>query len=79
MILHMNEDSIDELQEADSWDWDQAETLPGNPAAGVVVGIRLSATEFEDLAAAAERSAVTATEFARRATVSAAREQVETA
>lgn len=63
---------IDELEDPNTWDWENAETLPGVASAEAVVSVRYSAGEFAAIAEHAERQGLTVTEFVRRAVLDAA-------
>ncbi len=65
---------LEALQDPDTWDWEGAESYPGNPDAGIILRVRFDGREFDDLDSAAERAGLTVIRYVYQAALRAARE-----
>jgi hypothetical protein len=60
-----------ELQDSETWDWDQVEAIGPAERPGAVVPVRFSVAEFERVSDAAERAGGSLQEFIRQIVLAA--------
>ena len=63
----MDSKELQELQDPETWDFEQAERVPGGKAPRAVVSVAFSRPDFERVTHAAERAGQRTSEFIRRA------------
>jgi hypothetical protein len=66
-------DRSHDFEAPDAWDWDRAGARPGLSGLTVTVSIKLTSSEFDAIAACAEREGTTVTEFLKKLALDAAR------
>jgi hypothetical protein len=66
------ETEMAELQDPESWDWDNAQRYPPNPNAGAVIRVRLAGQDFRAVAQAARAAGMTLAAYIREAAVARA-------
>ena len=75
----MNTEPLEELENAENWDFDSAETRPPVKAARAVVSVPFSRQDYEKVALCAEQTGERISEFIREGALQRAAEHVAVA
>jgi hypothetical protein len=68
---------LERLQDPEHWDWDSAESHPGNPIPGIVLRVRFQGDDARLVLAAAKAARTGAIEYVRQAAIQAAKTRAE--